>query len=65
VAEGKGPDTKVRETMSPEVKYCFEDDDLDEESDDDDVDDLDDDDLDDDEDGDAEEDDQDGSAPLD
>ena len=30
VAEGKGPDTLVREVMSPEVKYCFEDQDLDE-----------------------------------
>lgn len=28
VAEGKGPDAKVREVMSPEVKYCFEDDDV-------------------------------------
>jgi len=25
VAEGKGPKTKVREVMSAEVKYCFED----------------------------------------
>src|SRR5690349_6536666 len=25
IAEGKGPDTKVREVMSQEVKYCFED----------------------------------------
>lgn len=25
VAEGKGPDTPVREVMSKEVKYCFED----------------------------------------
>lgn len=24
VATGKGPDTKVNEIMSPEVKYCFE-----------------------------------------
>ena len=30
VAEGKGPDTRVRDVMSPEVKYCFEDQDLDE-----------------------------------
>jgi len=30
VAAGKGPDTAVREVMSTEVKYCFEDDDLDE-----------------------------------
>jgi CBS domain-containing protein len=29
VAEGKGPDTKVREVMSGEVKYCFEHEDVD------------------------------------
>ncbi|HWL81012.1 MAG TPA: CBS domain-containing protein [Roseomonas sp.] len=29
VAEGKGPDTRLREVMTPEVKYCFEDEDLD------------------------------------
>lgn len=29
VAEGKGPDTQVREVMSQEVKYCFDDEDLD------------------------------------
>ncbi|MCW7540914.1 CBS domain-containing protein [Aquabacterium sp. A7-Y] len=29
VAEGFGPDTKIAEVMSREVKYCFEDDDLD------------------------------------
>lgn len=29
VAEGKSADAKVREVMSREVKYCFEDDDLD------------------------------------
>jgi len=29
VAAGKPPTTKVREVMSSEVKYCFEDDDLD------------------------------------
>ena len=29
VAAGKGPDTPVREIMSTEVKYCFEDDDID------------------------------------
>jgi CBS domain-containing protein len=29
VAEGKGPQTPVREVMSQEVKYCFEDDDTD------------------------------------
>ena len=30
VAAGKGPDTPIREIMSKEVKYCFEDDDIDE-----------------------------------
>lgn len=30
VAQGKGPDTPVREVMSAEVKYCFEDEELDE-----------------------------------
>ena len=30
VAAGKAPTTPVREVMSEEVKYCFEDDDLDE-----------------------------------
>jgi CBS domain-containing protein len=25
VAQGKGPDTRVREIMTPDVKYCFED----------------------------------------
>jgi CBS domain-containing protein len=29
VAAGKPPDTKVREVMSPEVKYCFDNDDVD------------------------------------
>ena len=29
VAQGKGPDTKVCEAMTPEVRYCFEDEDLD------------------------------------
>jgi len=29
VAEGLGPDAKVRDVMSAEVKYCFEDDDID------------------------------------
>ena len=29
VAQGKGPDTKVRDVMTPEVRYCFEDEDLD------------------------------------
>jgi len=25
LAEGKGPDTRVRDAMTPEVKYCYED----------------------------------------
>ena len=29
IALGKGPDTKVREVMSEDVKYCFEEDDVD------------------------------------
>jgi len=29
VAAGKGPDAKVRDVMSAEVRYCFEDDDID------------------------------------
>ena len=29
VAAGKGPDTPVREVMSADVKYCFEDEELD------------------------------------
>jgi CBS domain-containing protein len=28
IALGKGPDTKVRDVMSADVKYCFEDDDV-------------------------------------
>jgi CBS domain-containing protein len=28
VAAGKGPDTKIRDVMSHEVKYCFEDEDV-------------------------------------
>ena len=28
VAAGKGPDTPVRDVMTPEVKYCYEDEDL-------------------------------------
>ena len=28
VAEGKGPETKVRDIMSSEVKYCFEDEEI-------------------------------------
>lgn len=30
VAAGRQPDTQVRETMSPHIKYCFEDDEVDE-----------------------------------
>jgi CBS domain-containing protein len=30
VAQGKSPDTKVRDVMSQEMLYCFDDDDLDE-----------------------------------
>ena len=30
VGEGKGPDTLIREVMSPEICYCFEDQELDE-----------------------------------
>src|SRR5438445_8072531 len=30
IAEGKGPQTKVRDLMTPEVKYCFEDQEVDE-----------------------------------
>src|SRR5690349_12974930 len=29
VAQGKGPETKVREVMTPEVKYCFADEKID------------------------------------
>jgi len=29
IAEGKGPDAKARDVMSHEVKYCFEDEDVD------------------------------------
>ena len=28
VAEGKGPDARVREIMTPDVRYCFEDEDV-------------------------------------
>ena len=28
VAQGKGPDARVRDAMTPAVKYCFEDEDL-------------------------------------
>ena len=28
VADGKGPDTRVREVMSASIRYCFEDEDL-------------------------------------
>ena len=30
VAQGKGPQTSVREVMSPDVKYCFDDEDTEE-----------------------------------
>jgi CBS domain-containing protein len=29
VAEGKGPDAKIRDVMTTEVKYCFEDEEID------------------------------------
>jgi CBS domain-containing protein len=29
IAEGKGPDAKIRDVMSTEVRYCFDDDDVD------------------------------------
>lgn len=29
VAEGKGPDAKIRDVMSTDVRYCFDDDDID------------------------------------
>jgi len=29
VADGKGPDAKIRDVMSAEVRYCFEDEDVD------------------------------------
>jgi CBS domain-containing protein len=29
IAEGKGPDTKIRDVMTHEVNYCFEDEDVD------------------------------------
>jgi CBS domain-containing protein len=29
IAEGKGPQTKVRDVMTPDIKYCFEDEDVD------------------------------------
>ncbi len=29
VAEGRGPDTRIADVMSSEVKYCYDDDDLD------------------------------------
>jgi CBS domain-containing protein len=29
VAQGKGPDTKVREAMTSDIKYCFDDEDCD------------------------------------
>ena len=30
VAEGKGPDTKIRDVMTKEVRYCFDDQEIDE-----------------------------------
>jgi CBS domain-containing protein len=30
IAEGKGPDSRVRDAMSSDVRWCFEDDDVDE-----------------------------------
>jgi CBS domain-containing protein len=30
VAQGRGPDAPIREVMTPEVRYCFEDEDVDE-----------------------------------
>ena len=30
IAMGKGPDAKVRDVMSPDVKYCFDDEEVDE-----------------------------------
>jgi CBS domain-containing protein len=30
IGAGKGPDAKTRDVMSPEVKYCYEDDDVEE-----------------------------------
>jgi len=30
IAQGKSPDTRIKDVMSPDIKYCFEDDDLDE-----------------------------------
>ncbi|WP_169770911.1 CBS domain-containing protein, partial [Escherichia coli] len=30
IAEGKGPDTKIREVMTPEIRYCFDDQEIDE-----------------------------------
>ena len=29
VAEGKGPDARIREVMSTDVKYCFDDEEVD------------------------------------
>ncbi|MER8376853.1 CBS domain-containing protein [Mesorhizobium sp. M1409] len=29
IAQGKGPDAKIREVMSPDVEYCFDDEDAD------------------------------------
>lgn len=30
IAEGKGPDTKIRDVMTPDVRYCFDDQEVDE-----------------------------------
>ncbi|MFN4229783.1 CBS domain-containing protein [Parvibaculum sp.] len=30
IAEGKGPETKVREVMTPDIRYCFDDQEIDE-----------------------------------
>jgi CBS domain-containing protein len=29
ISEGRGPDTPIREVMTPEIKYCYEDDSID------------------------------------
>ena len=30
IAEGKGPETKIREVMTPDIRYCFDDQEVDE-----------------------------------
>lgn len=30
IAEGKGPDTKIRDVMTPDIRYCFDDQEVDE-----------------------------------